>query len=118
MHFSTLLGLLPLLSQLVLANTIDEICGGVDGIIDCKGSFDVPVKAKLKYCPQEVFEVCNRHISRLHGTLADIKSHRLTLARLKRRLNIHVQLGMTRLSCAMARPVCLVGKRCVVFGCP
>ncbi|XEV01194.1 hypothetical protein FSHL1_006481 [Fusarium sambucinum] len=57
MHISTLLNLLPLLGQLVLSDTIDEICGGVDGIIECKGSFDVPIKAKLKYCPQTIFEV-------------------------------------------------------------
>ncbi|KAM0205516.1 hypothetical protein ACHAQI_009076 [Fusarium lateritium] len=57
MHIFVLLSLLPLLGQQVLADTIDEVCGGVDGIIDCKGSFDVPVKAKLKYCPQKLFEI-------------------------------------------------------------
>ncbi|KAF5001489.1 hypothetical protein FDECE_10927 [Fusarium decemcellulare] len=49
---------LVLLSELVAAeNTIEQICGGVKGILGCKASFDIPVSAKLKTCPNKFFEV-------------------------------------------------------------
>ncbi|KAH7129456.1 hypothetical protein B0J13DRAFT_588355 [Dactylonectria estremocensis] len=49
---------LMLLSQLVSAQeSLDQICGDLPGIEDCKGTVTIPVKAKLKYCSKEVFTV-------------------------------------------------------------
>ncbi|KAF4461867.1 hypothetical protein FALBO_11326 [Fusarium albosuccineum] len=63
---------LVLLSELVAAeNTIEQICGGVKGILGCKASFDIPVSAKLKTCPNKFFEVSKRRWDEPPATIID-----------------------------------------------
>jgi len=57
MLFSSLFLHVVLVRSVVAENTIQQICGGLTGVLGCTKKIDIPVSAEAKMCPNKVPEV-------------------------------------------------------------